>query len=312
MKNLFVFALCLLLGQHGMAHGFDESEMNIPSNGVEISGTLTMPAHAHGAVPLVILIAGSGPTDRDCNQQGMKSDAFKKLAHALVINGIAVFRYDKRGVGKSTIKNFDESMLRFDDMVADASAVRASFAQDKRFSGITFAGHSEGSLVGMKATPQGSKYISIAGPADDASTILKTQLKGRLGSLEDQTFKQLDSLAAGQMVTCNMPALMALLRPSVQPYLISWFKYKPTTEIKKLDAPVLIINGTADLQVAVAEAEKLHQAKQGSTLLLIDKMNHVLTELSDLDPKTNSESYGKPELPVSKKLVDAIALFVLK
>ncbi|QLH46722.1 MAG: alpha/beta hydrolase [Bacteroidota bacterium] len=289
-----------------MAHGFDESEMNIPSNGVEISGTLTMPAHAHGAVPLVILIAGSGPTDRDCNQQGMKSDAFKKLAHALVINGIAVFRYDKQGVGKSTIKNFDESMLRFDDMVADASAVRASFAQDKRFSSITFAGHSEGSLVGMKATPQGSKYISIAGPADDASTILKTQLKGRLGSLEDRTFKQLDSLVAGQMVTCNMPALMALFRPSVQPYLISWFKYKPTNEIKKLDAPVLIINGTADLQVAVAEAEKLHQAKQGSTLLLIDKMNHVLTELSDLDQKRNSESYGKPRLPVSKKLVDAI------
>lgn len=304
--------LGLLSSWTGMAHGFDESEMNIPSKGVEISGTLTMPAHAHAAVPLVILIAGSGPTDRDCNQQGMKSDAFKKLAHALVMNGIAVFRYDKRGVGKSTMKNFDESMLRFDDMVSDASAVRTTFAQDKRFASITFAGHSEGSLVGMLATPKGSKYISIAGPGEDAATMLKTQLKGKLGSLEEQTFKQLDSLASGLQVTCSIPALMSLFRPSVQPYLISWFKYTPTEIIRELDAPVLIVNGTADLQVAKEQAEKLHLAKKGSTLLLIDNMNHVLTELSATDITTNSESYGKPELPISKKLVDAMTLFILK
>lgn len=295
-----------------MAHGFDESEMNIPSKGVEISGTLTMPAHAHGSVPLVILIAGSGPTDRDCNQQGMKSDAFKKLAHALVINGIAVFRYDKRGVGKSTIKNFDESMLRFDDMVEDATAVRAAFVQDKRFSGITLAGHSEGSLVGMLATPRGSKYISIAGPGEDAASMLKTQLKGKLGSLEEQTFKQLDSLSSGQQVTCSIPALMSLFRPSVQPYLISWFKYSPVEIIRKLDAQVLIINGTADMQVAKEQAEKLHQAKNGSTLILIENMNHVLTELTSTEMSANAESYGKPELPISKKLVDAITLFILK
>jgi len=191
----------------------------------------------------VIWIAGSGPTDRDCNQEGAKTDAFKKMAHQFAMNGIASFRSDKRGVGKSQLEVKDEASLRFDYMVDDANAVRTFFESDSRFKSVTLIGHSEGSLIGMLASKAGSKYISIAGPGYDAATILKGQLKGKWGALEEPVMLKLDSLAQCMKVQCSAPQLMTLFRPSVQPYLMSWFKYDPAKEIKKLTGPVLIING---------------------------------------------------------------------
>ena len=76
MKKLFLL-LVICFPFLSFAHGSDEFEIGIDAKGVKLSGTLTMPSHAHGAVPLVIIIAGSCPTDRDCNVQGFKSDAYK-------------------------------------------------------------------------------------------------------------------------------------------------------------------------------------------------------------------------------------------
>lgn len=309
-----MYKICLLFlalwPVHLMAHGFDESEIEIPSTGVKISGTLTIPAHAHSAMPLVILIAGSGPTDRDCNQEGAKTDAFKKMAHQFAMNGIASFRYDKRGVGKSQLEVKDEASLRFDHIVDDAKAVRVFFEPDTRFKNITLIGHSEGSLVGMLASKAGSKYISIAGPGYDAAKVLKGQLKGKLGALEEPVMLKLDSLTQGMTVECPAPQLMTLFRPSVQPYLMSWFKYDPSKEIKKLSGPVLIINGDWDLQVKVEQAQQLAKAKPDAQLLVVEKMNHVLVELNA--EGDNMASYNKPELPISKKMMDAVILFIIK
>lgn len=311
MKKLFLL-LIICLPFLTNAHGFDESELVINATGVQLSGTLTLPAHAHGNMPLVIIIAGSGPTDRDCNGQGFKSDAYKKMAAQFALNGIATFRYDKRGVGKSIVANMKEEDLLFSQSISDAQSVIANFEKDTRFSKIIIAGHSEGSLVGMMCAQANHKYISIAGVSKQAHDLLKIQLKGKLGDLEKSTFLKLDSLANGQDIACDNPMLMSLFRPSVLPYLKSWFKINPIDEIKKVKCPILIINGTKDLQVAEINAQSLKEANPKSTLLIVPDMNHCLTEIASDKQEDNLASYNKPELALSKKMIDSMILFIIQ
>ena len=311
MKKLIILLIaCLPLLSY--AHGFDESEVTIDAKGVQLSGTLTLPAHSHSQMPLVIIIAGSGPTDRDCNGQGFKSDAYKKMASQFALNGIATYRYDKRGVGKSIIPNMKEDDLLFTQSISDAQSVIANFEKDTRFNKIIIAGHSEGSLVGMMSAKANHKYISIAGISEQAHELLKIQLKGKLGELESSTFLKLDSLEKGKDIACDNPMLMSLFRPSVLPYLKSWFKIKPQDEIKKLKCPILIINGTKDLQVAEKNAQSLKDANPQATLLIVPNMNHCLTEISSDKQEDNLASYNQPELPLSKKMMDNMILFILQ
>ena len=311
MKKLFLL-LIICMPFLTNAHGFDESELVINATGVQLSGTLTLPAHAHGNMPLVIIIAGSGPTDRDCNGQGFKSEAYKKMAAQFALNGIATFRYDKRGVGKSIVANMKEEDLLFSQSISDAQSVIANFEKDTRFSKIIIAGHSEGSLVGMMCAQANHKYISIAGVSKQAHDLLKIQLKGKLGDLEKSTFLKLDSLANGQDIACDNPMLMSLFRPSVLPYLKSWFKINPVDEIKKVKCPILIINGTKDLQVAEINAQSLKEANPKSTLLIVPDMNHCLTEIASDKQEDNLASYNKPELALSKKMIDSMILFIIQ
>ncbi|MBK8143819.1 MAG: alpha/beta hydrolase [Bacteroidetes bacterium] len=309
-KLLLMLAVCFPF--LSVAHGFDEYEMTIDAKGVQLSGTLTMPAHAHNAVPLVIIIAGSGPTDRNCNGQGFKTNAYQKMASQFALNGIATFRYDKRGIGKSAVANMKEEEMDFNNMILDAKAIISKFESDARFSKLTICGHSEGSLVGMMSVKEKHQYISLAGVGESANEVLKKQLKGKLGPMEPAAFSKLDSLKAGRDIVCDMPALNSIFRPSVLPYLKSWFKIDPSLEIKKLKGPVLIINGTKDLQVAEENALTLSKACTQAKLLIVPNMNHCLTEIASDKQEDNLASYNVPELPLSKKMMDEIILFIVK
>lgn len=311
MKKL-ILLLVVCFPFFSFAHGSDEFEIGVDSKGLKLSGTLTMPAHAHGAVPLVIIIAGSGPTDRNCNGVGFNTDAYKKMANQFALNGIATYRYDKRGVGKSITENMKEEEMSFNVMIDDAKAVIANFEKDSRFNKITIAGHSEGSLVGMKAVNENCKYISIAGSGFPISEILKEQLKGKLGTMEKATYAKIDSLQKGKNVANNLAGLESLFRPSVQPFIKSWMALNPTAEIKKLKCPILILNGTKDLQVAEKNAVALNKANPSSKMVLIPNMNHLLTEIESDKNEDNLASYQKPELPISKKMMDEMILFILK
>jgi fermentation-respiration switch protein FrsA (DUF1100 family) len=103
--------------------------------------------------------------------------------------------------------------------------------------------------------------------------------------------------------------LAALFRESVQPYMISWIKYNPQNEIKKMQIPVLIINGDKDLQVTVADAQALKQAKPEAKLEIITNMNHVFKEIKG-DEAENKAAYTNPDLPVAEGLTTAINLFI--
>ena len=275
----------------------------------EIFGTLSTPAKFH-KIPVALIIAGSGPTDRDGNNPVMKNNSLKMLAAELTKNGIATLRYDKRGIAESKASVKSEADLRFDDYVNDAKGWIQLLKADKRFSKVIVIGHSEGSLLGMIAAVNADKFISIAGAGQSADKILKEQLSSQAKEVQDLCFPIIDSLKNGKTVDNINPMLFSLFRPSVQPYMISWFKYDPQIEIKKLSIPTLIIQGTNDIQVSVEDARRLSKANPGAKLVMIDKMNHIF-KLVDGDRQKNITTYNDSSLPIADELSKSIIGFIL-
>ena len=260
-----------------------------------------------------IIIAGSGPTDRDGNNSMMTNNSLKLLAEGLVKNGIASLRYDKRGIGKSTNVSISVKDLRFDHYINDVSSWVEKLKSDTRFSEIIIIGHSEGALIGSVAAKNESvdKFVSIAGSGYPIDKTIREQLKAQSPVVLEQANTIMDSLLQEHLVN-NVPAyLNSLFRASVQPYMISWMKYDPCTELGKLNIPVLILQGTTDLQVKVEDANLLKEAKADAELVLIDGMNHIFRN-ADLEPNSNMASYYDPSLPVNKELIQKITKFILE
>lgn len=281
-----------------------------------IHGKLLLP-NGDKTYPVVLLIAGSGPTDMDGNTPMIKgkNNSLKYLAEELAKNDIASLRFDKRGIASSAAAGKDESQLRFEDYVNDVIGWIDYLARDKRFSGITVAGHSEGSLIGMLACqsrPMVKTFVSLAGAGRPAYEILEEQLATQPEMIKNEVASINASLKEGKSVDKISMYVQALFRPSVQPYLISWYKYNPQQVIASLKMPVLLIQGEKDIQVAVKDAELLKKAKSEADLLLIDSMNHVLKDCDTVDPQKNIATYGDPSLPVNTLLVSALTSFVKK
>jgi pimeloyl-ACP methyl ester carboxylesterase len=119
-------------------------------------------------------------------------------------------------------------------------------------------------------------------------------------------------LEAGRRVdvAAMHPALAkGLFNPTVQPYLIDLMRRDPISLIRQVRVPVLIIQGDNDLQVAVADATALHQARPSARLLIVPAMNHVLKR-GPRDRAANLATYAQPDLPLAKGLAEAVASFV--
>jgi uncharacterized protein len=287
-----------------------ETKITLQTKTGDLFGTLSTP-EKFKKIPVALLIAGSGPTDRDGNNPVMKNNSLKMLAAGLSKKGIATLRYDKRGIAESKASAKSEADLRFEDYVSDAKDWIQLLKQDKRFSKVMVIGHSEGSLIGMMAGAHAAKFISIAGAGQSADKILKVQLSTQPKEVQDLCFPIIDSLKNGKTVENVNPMLFSLFRPSVQPYMISWFKCDPQVEIRKLTIPVLIVQGTNDIQVSADDANRLSAANPKAKLVLIDKMNHIF-KLVEGDKQANLASYSNPVLPVSDEMVKSISGFILK
>jgi len=289
---------------------YTETPLALKTNTGDISGSLTLPTGTNKGI-VALIIAGSGPTDRDGNNPVMTNNSLKMLAEALAASGIASLRYDKRGIGQSASAMKKEEDLRFEDYVNDAKGWIELLKKDKRFKKIVIIGHSEGSLIGLLAASNADKFVSIAGPGQSADKVIKDQLHAQSQEIQNMTFPLIDSLKNGYKVTNPSPKLASLFRASVQQYLISWFAYDPSDQIKKLTIPVLIIQGTNDIQVSVSEAKLLSGANPNATLILVDKMNHVF-KLAEADPQLNLKTYNDPALPLVPEFVTAVIVFILK
>jgi len=305
MKKLLLLLLFIPIVSFGQ-----EEEITLETKTGDIKGSLLIPSVLEKTA-VVLIIAGSGPTDRNGNNPMMTNNSLKMLAKELQKNGIASVRYDKRGIGESKNSGLQEIDLRFEDYVQDVEGWIKLLKEDERFSNIIVLGHSEGSLIGMIAShkQEAKKFISVAGVGIPAGDILRKQLKGQPQFILDESLKIIEKLENGETVEKVSQMLYSLFRPSVQPYMISWFKYNPQIEIAKLNKPILIIQGTTDIQVSVSDADKLASANKKSQKQIIEGMNHILKE-AELDRQKNIQTYSMPDLPLKKELIKFIVKFI--
>lgn len=275
-----------------------------------IDGTLLSPNS--NSKTLAIIIAGSGPTDRNGNQNFLVTNNLKKLATALTNNGIATFRYDKRIVKQIQKGAFDKN-IKFTDFIDDAISVINYFKKQNTYNNIYIIGHSQGSLIGMIAAEEGKAdgFISLAGAGQTIDKVITDQIQKTAPMFTEDTKRVFEVLKKGQTTADYPAALSSVFDLSLQPFIANWMSYNPQEAIKKLSIPVLIINGTKDLQVSISEAKLLSEASKGSQLKIIDKMNHVLFIIEG-DDQENAKSYNDHAGKVSEELIDTIVQFIKK
>lgn len=276
-------------------------EININNMAIQLPGTLT---YSSEKSPLIIWVHGSGGVDRHGNQP----QYIKQFRDEINKNNIAFFSYDKRTANPKNITFLQQDGVLIVDFISDVKEVVNHFKDDERFTEIILAGHSQGSLIAMLALDNVDKYISIAGAGETIDKTLVRQITAQsaeFGKLTETYLKELNE--TGEIKEVD-PNLMSLFAPQNQPFLASWVAINPLEEIKNVKVPALIINGDKDLQVQVADAEKLKKAKPDATLIIIKNMNHVLKEIEK--DEDNMKSYMSADFPISKQLIQTIVEFV--
>lgn len=298
---VFIFSCSYSLNNDYIVSSFDNHQ---------IHGTLLQSDELNSV--LSIIIPGSGPTDRDGNNISVKSDYLKMLAEGLYENGVSTFRYDKRGVGKSISDIKSENEIKFSYFVNDVISIINHFKESERFKKIVVIGHSEGSLIGMIASRSiADNFISIAGSGEDYLTLIQRQLSNRAPWIISMSNSIIKQLRNDNVVDSVPPVMNSLFNLNAQKYLIDASRYDPTVEISKLNIPVLIIQGTNDIQVEVNDAQMLHDAAIKSRLEIIKGMNHVFRQANE-NYLLNLQTYGNPYLPLDDTLLNLILDFIDK
>lgn len=280
-----------------------------------LEGTLEVPAGCVG-MPVVLVLSGSGPEDRDGNPPGdtNRTDMYKLLALGLKDAGFATLRFDDPGVGRSAkaIPN-DVSTYTYDMEVDASGAWIPKLRGDARFGPVVLAGHSQGSLTSILLAGRGSvdAVLSLEGPGRAIDRVLRDQLAPRLTTAQLMTLDAvLAKLKAGEIAGPQQPPLDQVFAEVTQRYLISLFKYDPAVEIAKLTMPVMIVQGLTDAQVSIEDAQRLAQAKPSAQLTVIDDMCHTLKQAAEKDFSTQTAQYSDPTVPLHPALVPDLAAFV--
>ncbi len=303
--NIVIFLLMQLMIMSSSQS--NKEEIIITNGDIELPGTLT---HPKNSKKLIIWIHGSGNVDRNGNQAGLNVGAnyIQQFREAINKNGIAFFSYDKRTANS---KNYQFlSGIQFDDLVNDTKMVIQYFKNNKKFDEIILVGHSQGSLIGMLASKEVNKYISLSGPGEAIDQTIIKQVSAQSPALGETAKAHVKELKETGTIKKVDPFLVALFAKPNHPFLSNWFQYNPAKEISKVTIPTLIINGNSDLQVKEEDANKLKAAKPDAELKIIDKMNHVLKTVNNTSE--NQSSYASPDFPISEELIKTITEFVKK
>jgi alpha-beta hydrolase superfamily lysophospholipase len=258
-----------------------EQELVLPTAWGQLSGTLLLP-DSPAPYPAALLVGGAGPTDRDGNNAMLNAriENLRRLAQALAARGIASLRYDKRGVGASTYPGLSEQQLRFEHLVDDAVALAERLASDPRIGRIVLVGHSEGALIAALAAEDAGAQavVSISGAGSRASSLMRRQLQAQLpDELAAPALAALDALEAQQPVPDVNDDLFLLFRPTVQPYLMSWFRHDPPAVLADLPLPVLLVHGSADPQLGEEHARWLQAGKPDARLEIVNGLDHMIS-----------------------------------
>lgn len=315
-KPFAVLAAASLAGSALAAQPF---EVTAPGPEGELAGTLIAPGEGR---PTVLIVPGSGPTDRDGNNPlGVASASYRLLAEALAERGIGSLRIDKRGMfaSKGAIPDANDVTIAG---YADDVAAWVRLARERTGAQCIFVlGHSEGGLVALEAARAMAGedgglcgVMLVASLGRPFSQTLREQLAANLANapvLED-AYAALDALERGERVDVSAlhPGLQRLLAPQVQGFLIDMMARDPAAMAAGVDLPMLIVAGGKDIQTPLADAEALAAGQPKAELVVIEDMNHVLKAVPGEGRAANLAAYGDPSLPVHPRLVAAIADFV--
>lgn len=314
-----LFSICLFLASCG-AKNIQETVEVVPEppkflanqdikiqveEGSFVEGSLSF----SGANQLVIMVAGSGPTDRNSNSiLGINGNTFSMIANMLSEQGISSFRYDKRGIGASS--DIAEEELSLYTFVYDLEKIINHFSSD--FDEIILLGHSEGAMISTIAAQDNDNVQSLilaSGISSPLDEIVLEQVSNTMPPLLEEAQKHVDEIKTGQELSEVNPILRPLFRPSVVNFLISAFEIDPAAELTKVNQSILIINGGCDIQVTNENAEELHASSANSQLQLIGNMGHVLKNIND-DCSNVREAYSDPDLELNPLFVSTVLEFI--
>jgi len=293
-----------------------ESPYSFRSGALTLAGTLTLPKGAVGPVPIAVIVAGSGPTDRNGNSaMGIKPNVYAQLAWRLAERGIATLRYDKRGL-PATMGSFRMAETTFGDFVGDVIAAVGALAGDARFSRVVILGHSEGAGLALLAANRGAKVAGVAllaGLGRPFAVVLREQLASQFDAAVmtrwDTAFaRYLRGEDPGELPE----ALRALVVPVNRRFIQTAVEYDAVKEVGAARVPVLIVQGSTDVQVSVGDAEALARARPSATLVIIPDANHLFKHVASRDRAAQTAQYMDPALPIVSELVDAVARWIGK
>ena len=311
--------LCGVFMSLGLTVSAQQREVVVECEWGNISATIDMPEE--GSDTAVLIVAGSGPTDRNGNSgAGLNTYSYKMLGETLAHSGYAVMRYDKRGIGGSPIPAEDIPSLVFEDYIDDARAC-ANFLRAEGFERVIVAGHSEGGLIALQLAAEEAccldGVVLLCAPGYNMAEILNFQLSQQLVpaymGLMVKSTAIINSLKAGRMVAQeDIPAeLMSLFHPTVQPFIISNMRYEPTELAAKCRVPMLIVSGGRDIQVSVSNGERLHGANPAAEHRMFENMTHVLKDADTSDRMMQVMSiYTNANLAITEALAPAIVEFI--
>lgn len=320
-----------------------DAKTGLPTEGGEawLGGTLTYPKGFKTGMPVILMVTGSGQQNRDEELMGHKP--FLVIADYLARHGIATLRYDDRGVGKST---GNMAMITLQSNMLDAEAGIDYLKSTKKFGKIGVLGHSEGGIISYMLAARGKAdfVVSLAGPVLPGDSVLLMQnrdvlttagldkdnvekyatalsrvFKYRMSEQKMKFSNKPESLVPMLTMDINlMPELRKNLIETVKmvdsPWLVSYLKYDPATDIRKINSPVMLIigdndkqvNATANIQAAENILPKAVKAK--SLLKAYPTLNHLFQPSETGSPG----EYAKIETTISEEVLDDITSWITK
>jgi hypothetical protein len=316
MKSLLIAAAVMVMATSATAQTAPV-ELTAPGPEGALAGTLIDP---DANAPLIVIIPGSGPTDRDGNNPlGVAGGPYRQLAEALVAKGIATLRADKRGMFGSKAAQPDPFAATIAGYAADAHAWIDVLLKRTGRRCVWLLGHSEGGLVALVAAqnPAGiCGVILLSAGGRPLGTVIREQLNANPANapILPDAMRALDSLEAGKKFDAStLPApIQPLFDDKIQPYMIALLSYDPAKLVSGISLPVLILQGDRDIQVSVVDAQALKRAQPNAELTLLPGVNHVLRPVTSDDRAANIATYGDAKLPIAPVVAADIATFVLR
>lgn len=315
MLGLLVAAGMILLSPQPAQAGIaSEETIEAPGPRGSLLGTFIARAGFHA--PPVLILPGSGPTDRDGNNPlGVRASPYRLLAEALAERGIPAAIIDKRGMFASAGAIENPNAVTLADYAGDAASWIAVLRARTDAPCVWLAGHSEGGLVALIAAGHDLPVcglLLLSAPGRPLGEIIRAQIEASppLSPYSEEAGSILSRLERGEPVADVSPALAPLFGPAVQPFVIDLLSHDPAALAAAVNVPVLVLHGTADLQTSVEDARRLAAAAPRSRLVLLDGVNHVLKAVPADDRAANLAAYADPHLPLAPGVADAITDFI--